>query len=772
MTTIGKAIPRVESQEKVTGFAPYANDRQAPGMLHGWLVTSPCAHARIASIDVSQALAVGGVHAVLTGEDCPVLTGSVLADRPPLAYRKVRYYGEPIAVVVAETEQVAKRAAGRIRAAFEPLAVVLSPDAALRPDAPLIHEDLASYRTYGEVYPVPRTNIGNFIKIRKGDMQAGWAASDAVVEGAYAFNVSDHAAMEPRCAIVEAMPGGQVEIRTSTQDPYSMKRQFQRFFQVEPSQVVVHVPFVGGGFGGKGSVQLEYIAYLASKACGGRPVKINNTREADLVSSPCHIGLEAKVKLGATRDGTLTAIQITFLFANGGYADEGATVVQAAAIDCTGPYRVDNVWCDSLCVYTNQPYATAFRGFGHAEASYCVERTMDLLARKLGMHPLELRRLNAIKPGDTTPTQAPLDRSNLGDLEQCIDKLKRLIRWEEGERIVVDHRTVRAKGFACVWKTFGPVDSGSGATITFNKDGTMNLGVGAVEIGQGNRTAMAQILAERMDVPVERVRVKMEVDTQITPEHWRTVGSSTTMLVGRAVLAAADDAIAQLKQNAALVLEQAPEQLEAGQGRVYVRDDPAVGLAFGDIADGYTYPDGSMAGKPVIGRGSYLLHRQTKSDPATGRGIPGPQWTVGAQAVEVEFDTRDCTYRMLKAASVIDAGKVINEGTARGQVLGGMNMGLSFASREAFLFDEAGVVLNPQLRSYKLTRFGENPQYLAEFVETPYMEGPYGARAVGEYGTIGMPGALANALSVAAGVELNELPLTPELIWRAQGGRP
>ena len=187
-------------------------------------------------------------------------------------------------------------------------------------------------------------------------------ASEVVVEGTYAFNSSDHCAMEPRCSIVEAMPSGRVEIQTSTQDPYTIKRAFHRFFQVDQSNVVVHVPFVGGGFGGKGSIQLEYIAYLASRACGGRAVKLNNTRESDMVSSPCHIGLEAKVKLGATRDGRLTAAEITFWFNTGGYTDEGATVTQAAAVDCTGPYRIDNVWCDALCVYTNHPYATAFRG--------------------------------------------------------------------------------------------------------------------------------------------------------------------------------------------------------------------------------------------------------------------------------------------------------------------------------------------------------------------------------------------------------------------------
>jgi CO/xanthine dehydrogenase Mo-binding subunit len=771
LETVGKAVPRLESDDKVTGFAKYTNDLQSPGMLHGWLLTSPYAHAAIVRIDISKALELPGVHAVVTGSDHPVLTGTVLADRPPLAYKKVRYFGEPYAVVAAESEELAKRAADYVRAEFAPLPIVHSPSDAMRPDAPLIHEDLGSYKSYGEAYPVPGTNIGHHVKIRKGDMKAGWAASEVTVEGTYAFPTSDHAAMEPRCSMAEVMPSGLIQIVTSTQDPYIIKQLFNRYFGVEESDVIVHVPFVGGGFGGKGSIQLEYIAYLASKACGGRPVKVNNPREYDIVSSPCHIGLEAKVKLGATRDGKLTATEITFLFDTGGYTDQGAVVTKAAAVDCTGPYRVDNVRCDALCVYTNHPYATSFRGFGHPEAHFCMERTMDMLAKKLGMDPLELRLRNAIVPGDTTPTQAPLNRSNIGDLPQCIHKLRELIRWDEGRIIRVDRNKIRVKGAACVWKTStATMDAGSGAIITFNHDGTMNLSVGSVEIGQGNRTIMAQILAERMRVPVNMVHVKMDIDTQISPRHWKTVASSSTMMVGRAVILAAEDAIEQLKRNASLVLKRPPEQLETRDGKVYVESNPDQGLDFSEIAMGYMYPNGNAVGSPVIGRGSYRVPDLTVLDRETGKGIPGPQWTVGTQAVEIEFDKRELTYRLIKAASVFDVGRVMNEATAKGQIMGGMSMGLSFASREAFQYDEAGVVLNNQLRTYKLIRFGENPAYAVDFVETPYLEGPYGARGIGEYGTIGMAGALANALSVAAGTELNQLPLTPELIWRRLGG--
>ncbi|CAH1222432.1 Putative xanthine dehydrogenase molybdenum-binding subunit XdhA [Paenibacillus allorhizoplanae] len=770
MTVIGKAIPRVESKDKVTGVARYTNDTQSPGHLHGWLLTSPHAHARIQYIDYAAALQVTGVHAVVTGADHSVLVGSGLADRPPIAKGKVRYYGEPYAVVVADNEHIAKEAARLIRTGFEPLPVVNSPSSALRAGAPLIHENLASYPKTNEVHPVPGTNIGNHVKIRKGDMQAGWALSEVVVEDSYAFNTSDHSAMEPRCAIVEVKPDGTVEIETSTQDPFTMKRFFQRFFGIDQSKIIVRVPLVGGAFGGKGSVQLEYIGYLASLACGGRPVKVNNTRETDMIGSPSHIGLEARVKLGATRDGLLTAAEITLLFDNGGYTDEGAAVTESAAVDCTGPYRIEHVHCDALSVYTNHPYATAFRGFGHTEVLYCTERAMDKLAKKLQIDPLELRYLNAIQPGDITPTQTLLNHSSVGDLRQCIRKLNDLMQGENVQQVQQDPFKVRATGISCVWKVSGSmIDTGSGATITFNHDGSLNLSVGSIEIGQGNRTAMAQLAAERMNMPVHQVHIKLDVDTQITPEHWKTVASSSTMMVGRAVLDAADDAITQLKHNASVVLNRPPEELVVGGGNVYVKNQPGIYLEIRMLVSGYMYPGGRASGNMVIGRGRYRVHHQKALDPETGKGIPGQQWTVSAHAVLVEFDTRECTYRIMKAASVIDVGKVINAGTAHGQVVGGMNMGLSFASREAFLFNKAGIVLNPQLRTYKITRFGDQPEYLVDFVETPFVDGPYGARGVAESGTIGMPGALANALSIAAGVELNQLPLTPELIWRARG---
>jgi CO/xanthine dehydrogenase Mo-binding subunit len=268
---------------------------------------------------------------------------------------------------------------------------------------------------------------------------------------------------------------------------------------------------------------------------------------------------------------------------------------------------------------------------------------------------------------------------------------------------------------------------------------------------------------------IKDVRVTMEVNTQVDPHQWRTVASSTTFLAGRAVIAACDDALSQLKQNASVALQCSIEDLEVGGGRVYLKPNPEYGIKIQDIALGYKYPNGHTVEGQIVGHGKYVQRHLTPMDKETGFGKPGPWWSVGAQAVEVEWNKRDCTYKILKAITVLDGGTIINPATATQQMRGGMYLGLSFACSETFLFDEKGVVLNPQLRTYQMLRFGDQPEeYIVEFVESPAADGPYGARGIGEYGVIGMAGALANSLSTAAQIELNQLPLIPEFIWKTR----
>lgn len=771
-TGVGVTVIRKEACDKVTGDAKYTNDFIPVGILTAKVVTSTCAHGLIKKINMAEAQLLPGVRAILTGENFPVLYGPLLGDRPPLALGKVRYYGEAVAMVVADNEFIASQAAFLIKVEYQPLPIVNSPAEAIKPDAMLLHENLGSYKlTVEDVYPEPGTNICDRKQIRKGDIQKGFSECSVIEEAHFSLPQSDHIAMETRTAQAKISADGTVRIRSYSQAPHGIRKEISKLFGIAEGQIVVEVPFVGGGFGGKAAIQLELLAYMASKAVGGREVRIINSRENDIASSPCRMGLDATIKIGALADGKLKAIQITYLVDTGAYSDIGPYLNKAAAVDGTGPYHIENVWCDSLCVYTNHPYATSFRGFSHASSAFCVERMMDKIARKLRMDPFEFRRINALMPDQMSPTQVKITASNFGNLSACIDKLKAMINWEEGDRLEIGENKIRAKGMACFWKTSSsPPDALSGVFITFNEDGSINLNCGCVEYGPSMKTTAAQILSEKLKMNIDRIYVNMDVNTRYSPKHWKTVASMTTFMVGNAVLRAADDVIRQLKSLAAVGLKCPPENLEVEDERVYVKSDPSVFLAFMDLVHGYKHTGGNSVEGQILGRGSFIMSDINVLDKETGAGKSGPYWTVGAQAVEVEFDAKEYTYRLVKAATVIDAGRVLNPAMAEALVKGGMCMGLGLGSRECFRYGPDGEVLDTSLRSYKVMHFAETPQYLVGFIETPQLDSPYEARGIAEHGIIGMPAALANALSVAAQAELDELPLVPETIWRIKSG--
>lgn len=771
-TGIGVSVVRKEAWDKVSGDAKYTNDFYSTGSLTAKIVTSTCSHGIILHIDTEKARALPGVRAIITGNEFPVLCGPLLRDRPPLAQGKVRYYGEPVALVVAENEFIASQAVFLIQVEYEPLPVVNAPSEAIRPGAVLIHEHLVGYQTAEkDICPEPGTNICDRRKIRKGDLQKGFSECGVIEEASFTLPQSDHIAMEPRAAQAKILADGTVLIRSSSQSPYEVRTELCHVFGLEEGKVIVKVPFVGGGFGGKAPVQLEFLAYMASKAVGGKEVRIANSRENDMVSSPCRMGLQATIKLGASPDGMLKAVQMIYQIDTGAYSDIGPRLAKAIAVDCTGPYHIENVWCDALCLYTNHPYATSFREFGHASYTFCMERMMDKLARRLQMDPAAFRERNALAPNQTTPTQVKATLSSIGSLPACIQKLKELICWSEGERIPLPGDKIRAKGIACFWKNSVPqVNAVSGVFLTFNEDGSINLNCGCVECGPGMKTTAAQILSEKLNMDINRIDVNMGVNTKYSPKHWKTVASMTTFMVGRAVLRAADDALRQLKNLAAAILRCPPENLYVAEEMVRVKSDPALFLSFRDLVHGYQYANGNAVGGQILGRGSFIMSDLNDLDKETGKGKPGPYWTVGAQAVEIEFDRKEYAYRLIKAATVIDAGKILNPKMAEALLKGGMCMGLGLGSRESFQYGPDGKALDTSLRSYKVLHFGETPQYLTGFVETPQLDSPYEARGLAEHGIIGIPAALGNALSLAAGAEMDKLPLVPETIWAIKQG--
>lgn len=767
-TQIGKDIVRKEANDKVTGAAKYTNDLIDAPMLYAKLLTSPYAHAQIISINTSEATAMPGVKAVITAKDNNIICGALLQDRPPLANEKVRYFGEPVAIVVAEDEQQAKAAARMIKVEYKTLPVINSIQSAIKKRPVLLHEHLMSYaKMTQEIYPIEHTNIFHQQKIRKGDIQKGWEDCDVIAEGNFSLPQSGHAAMETRTARCIIMPDNRVIIKSSSQVPFGIKEQINQCFHIPEGDIIVQTPFVGGGFGGKAAVQLEILAVIAAMSVKGKCVNLSNSREEDLVTSPCHLGLESTIKLGAKNNGQIIAAEMTFYIDSGAYADITPKLAKAIAVECAGPYHIPYLHCDCYGVYTNHPYVTSFRGFGHEELTMCLERMIDKLAIKLNMDPFQVRLVNAAKEGDLKPTQMKTTLNNTGDIIQCLKKLKTLINWEEGSRIEEANNLIRAKGISCIIKTSDtPTDAGAGVILTFNSDGSINLNTGAVEIGPGMKTTAAQILAEKMKMSIDDIYVKLDVDTQISPLLWKTVASMTTLMVGRAVLSAADDIIQQLLNLASIALRCPPEDLDFENKIVFVKQDPTFFITFKDLVQGYKYPNGNAIKGPIIGRGSFIMSRLTPLDEATGKGKPGQSWTVGAQAVEIEYDTKQHTYRLLKAATVIDAGKVLSPMTAKGIIMGGMCMGLGLGTSEDFIYDENAIVENTSFRTYKMLRYGEAPDYLVEFVETPQLDAPYGARGIGEHGIIGMPAALANAISLAAQIDVNRLPITPEYIWK------
>ncbi len=764
---IGTSFPRKDGEDKVRGILRYLGDMQSPQMLHAAIKTSPHAHALISKIDTSAALQAPGVRAVLTGKDIPCNIGIYLGDKPPLARHKVRHYGEPVAAVVADSEVEAKAALPLIDVDYEPLAVVHSPSEALAEDAPLLHEEMETYTHIPAIIPEPGSNVANRTRIRKGDIESGFKASEVVIEESFSFPPGDHVAMETRASTAEILDDGQVVIHSTTQAPFVVRSLLGTSFNLPVGKITVITGPLGGGFGGKAGIQLEGLTYLLSKAVGGRLVRLVNSRENDLISSPGRTGLEARIRLGCSKEGKLEAAEINYCFDSGAYADYAVNISRAAAIACTGPYAVPNVWCDSTCVYTNHPFATAYRGFGHIELAFAMERAVDLLAEKAGFDPLQFRMINAIRKGDTTPTQSVMD-TNTGDLRQCLENVSAMLEWDSGLQEKMPDGKVRAKSVSCFWKAPAmPTNADGGAILTFNEDGTVNLHCGAIEIGQGLKTALAQILAEKFGIHPDQIHVIDEVNTRSAPHDWATAASRSLFMIGRALIEAADDAIRQLKQTASIVLRCPPEDLQVSEGRVFLADEPETGLPVAEVALGYMFPEGNSVQGQVIGVGRYISRRLTGIDPESGAGHPALEWTMGAQGIEVELDPSDGTYRVLKAVCSMDVGRVINPLLARGQVVGGMSMGLGFAGWESFTFNKQGRVVSDTLRNYKILRYGEEPAYQVKFVETPQRDGPYSARGLGEQGILGMPGALAGALSRAIGRPLNQLPLTPQKIWEA-----
>ncbi|HVP38839.1 MAG TPA: molybdopterin cofactor-binding domain-containing protein [Candidatus Saccharimonadales bacterium] len=767
---VGSGAQRVDALAKVTGSATFVHDMVLDGMLHARILTSPLASARIRRIDTSKARAMPGVKAVLTGADLPYKLGLYMEDKDILARDRVRHQGEAVAAVAAETWIQAKLACGAIEVEYEPLEPVLDVRQGMAEAAPQVHPDLAGYSWMkGVFFPEPGRNVAHHQKIRKGDVARGFAEADRVFEFGFQNPPVQHVPMETHTAIATARPDGEVEIVTSAQSPFAVRYLFCHTFNLPLHKVRVKVPYVGGGFGGKAGIHLEPLVYCLSRAAGGRPVKITATREEEFNTLPSRQGLRSNIKTGVDRDGRITALEITYLWDAGAYADYGVNIGRAAAYSGAGPYVVPNCKLDSYVVYTNKIFGTAYRGFGHLEVLWGIERNMDMVARALGMDPVEFRRRNLLRPGETTITGERVTAGH-GRPDECLRLVAEAIGWD-GPRpparpVAPGSGKVRAKGVAMLHKAPAmPTFTSCSATIMFNGDGSANVLVSGVDYGQGTYTALAQIAADELRLPLEKVRVPWECDTDYTPYDWQTVASRFSVMGGNAIIQAARECLDQIRAVAGEALGVPPDQIECGGGKVWVRGRPEPTLDYSQIVLGYTYPDGHSIGGPVIGTGRYIAAGLTNLDPETGQGLPALNWTYGAHAVELEVDTDTGHIRVLQFASAFDAGKVLNRQQCQSQVIGGVVQGLGSAVIEKFVF-ENGRLLNNSFTDYKIPSAKDIPEKMQQFfVETPHPQGPYGARGVAEHPMISVPGAVGNALVNATGVEFFELPLDPERVY-------
>lgn len=771
---IGKGIPRIDGVEKVTGEAEYVQDMSFNGMLYAKIKTSPYAHALIKKIDISKAKKLPGVKAILTGQQAYQKLGIYIVDKAILAVDKVRYFGEAVAAVAAVDIDTAEKAIELIEIEYEPLKALLDVEEAVKPDAILIHEDLGNYKTIPDVFfPEPGTNISNHFKLRKGDIDKGFAEADFIIENKFHVPQILHVPMETHAVIAKWGIGDKIKIWTSAQSPYTVRSLFSVALDVPIQNIDVTVPYIGGGFGGKAGIHLEPLIALLSKAANGKAVKFVATREEEISTLPCRQGLAARIKTGVKKSGEIVAEEIEYLWDAGAYADYGVNITRATGYSGAGPYEIDNVKLDSKTVYTNHLFGTAYRGFGHAEIFWAIERQMELVAKKLGMDSLEFRLKNLLKPGSITITGEPIHEQS-GNVIKCLETVAEGIGWgkpkseaqKEAEKKTGKYT---GKGIAVLHKAPAmPSNAATSAIIQMNEDGSVRFNVSGIDMGQGAYTAMAQIIGERLHIPLEKIHTVFETNTDAATYDWQTVASRMTILAGNAVIEACDDMEDQIYEMAGRVLRASRRDLALGDECVYIKQFPEEKIYYSEMAVGYTYSNGNAIGGPLIGRGKSIAQGLTTLDKETGQGRPALDWTFGAHAMEVEVDTNTGDIKILKIVTAIDLGKVINETIVKGQIIGGVVQGVGTAISEELKYNEEGKLLTKSFVDYKIPTMQDLPDIIeVHCIETPQLDGPYGARGCAEHPMISITSAMGNAIADATGVELFETPFTADKVYTA-----
>ena len=764
---IGDSVPRVDAREKVIGSALFADDLQfGPGLLFARIKRSPHPHARIKRIDISKASTLPGVKAVVTGEDYPGYIGLYLQDRHIFCRDRVRYVGDPVAGVAAVDEEIAERALDLIEVEYEPLPGVFDPEVGASPGAPLLHQALGQYKVANFIFPEPGTNISNHFRIRKGDVETTWPKCAAIIERAYRIPHIQHVPIEPHIAIARVDDNGKVTLWGSSQSPFAQRSLIASTLGISPSDVQVIAPYVGGGFGSKAGVSMEALAVAIAMKVKGRPVKLRLTREEEFYTAFVRQALVAHFKMGCDKDGRLLAMENRFYWDGGAYTEYGVNITRASGYSSSGPYDVPNVKTDSFCVYTNHPVGGPMRGFGMPEMHAGLEQCIDELALAIHMDPVQFRKINCIKTGDTLVTGMTMHATGLSE---CLVKAAQAIGWGKKDPPSAPNKR-RGKGIALMWKAPAmPPNAGSSAKVALNEDGTVTVSVGGQEIGQGSFTIAAQMAAAALGVPVEWVRVATPLDTNYSPYEWQTVASRLTWSMGNAVSAAGRDARKQILDNVAKAWNENPEDLDIIDGKVIsYKSEESISLK-NIVIYGIPLPnDQGWIGGPVLGRGNFMPTYVTGLDPQTGQGPRAVvHYTTGAQAVEVEVDMDTGKVEVIRGAAAFDVGKAINPDMVKAQMEGGFVQGLSTALFESLQFKE-GILQNSSFVDYRIATSTDIPRDIqAIIVEVAQDDGPWGARGIGEHAMVPTIPAIANAIYDAIGIRVGAPPYTSEKVYLA-----
>ena len=741
---LGKNHVRVDALDKVTGHATYAGDVYLPEMLMCKVLTSTSSHARIVSIDTSEAESLPGVRGVITGKDFPdVFFGSgALRDRRVMARDEVFYVGEPVAAVAADDEITAVEALSLIRVEYEDLDIVVDPLTAILPDSTEVHPDLPEFEGYG--FALGGNNC-TMLDADRGDVDAAFAEADHIIEETYHTQPINQGFLEPMACVANVEANGRLTVWASTQGPYQVRQQLASVLDMPIGNIKIVAMEMGGGFGAKLRLALEaFPALLAMKT--HRPVKLVNTREETFTLNGPRLETNIYLKTAVTNDGRITAREGRSVFDVGAYLGAGPNSGVGHGL---GAYDIPNFRLRSYGVYTNKLYVGSYRASGVADMTFAVESHMDVIAHRLGLDPLEFRRRNALKEGDVSVSGARLPRNGLAEV---MDALKEKMEQPQngGASDSDGDRLARGVGVAV-----GEWRSGSGpstASISVNEDGTVGLLTGSVDIS-GSDTSLAQIAAEALGLEMEQVIVAKR-DTDLAPFTSPSGGSRIVYSQGKAVQMAAEDARDKLLGLAADRLGVQADALECEGGAVYVMDNPPQSIGLGQLARMSL----SSRGGPIVGTASL------SSMPYNP--------VFNAQGAEVLVDRETGQVRVTRFVQAQDVGLAVNPMGVEGQLEGGAVQGIGRALSEEIQIDpDTGRVRNPSLATYLMPLAIDMPEIENVLVEVPSEDGPFGLRAVAEPPGFGPPAAIANAIYDAVGVRIRTLPLSPERVLAAIQGR-